>query len=233
MAEGFVHTVHVAGRWENKVEGQDLPLAGTYETKEEATAAGRSEAKRRHTEHVIHLQDGSIAERTPTAATPRTGPGRTMTRKLLTGEWFIEKTSAHRRRVIHYWVTILWLTVGLVVWIILRDALWFVGFMSLYAIWVTHLGRLGGRDPRRGRGGGGSGSGQCVGKRSRGGGNGGDRADLVSAERSDRRRDAFPRAALPKFSDAVIPLVAPPKSSSSRRVPIQSHRGWSSGRRMT
>ena len=62
-----------------------------------------------------------------------------MTRKLLTGEWFIEKTSAHRRRVIHYWATILWLTVGLVVWIILRDALWFVGFMSLYAIWVTHL----------------------------------------------------------------------------------------------
>ena len=42
-------------------------------------------------------------------------------------------------RVIHYWATILWLTVGVVVWIILRDALWFVGFMSLYAIWVTHL----------------------------------------------------------------------------------------------
>ena len=62
-----------------------------------------------------------------------------MARKLLTGEWFIEKTSAHRRRVIHYWATILWLTVGLVVWIVLRDALWFVGFMSLYAIWVTHL----------------------------------------------------------------------------------------------
>jgi len=26
-----------------------------------------------------------------------------------------------------------------VIWIILRNALWFVGFMSLYAIWVTHL----------------------------------------------------------------------------------------------
>lgn len=24
-------------------------------------------------------------------------------------------------------------------WIILREALWFVGFMSLYAIWITHL----------------------------------------------------------------------------------------------
>ena len=59
--------------------------------------------------------------------------------KWLTGEWFIEQTSARRRRVLHYWATILWLTVGLVAWIILRNALWFVGFMSLYAIWVTHI----------------------------------------------------------------------------------------------
>ncbi len=59
--------------------------------------------------------------------------------KLLTGEWFIDRTSARRRRVLHYWATILWLTVGLTVWVILRDALWFVGFMSLYAICVTHI----------------------------------------------------------------------------------------------
>ena len=59
--------------------------------------------------------------------------------KLLTGEWFIDQTSARRRRVLHYWATVLWLTVGLVAWIILRDALWFVGFMSLYAIWITHI----------------------------------------------------------------------------------------------
>src|SRR5688572_6977713 len=61
------------------------------------------------------------------------------TYKLVTGEWFIDRTSARRRRVLHYWATVLWLTVGLVAWIILRDALWFVGFMSLYAIWVTHI----------------------------------------------------------------------------------------------
>jgi hypothetical protein len=30
-------------------------------------------------------------------------------------------------------------TVGLVAWILLRNALWFVGFMSLYAIWITPL----------------------------------------------------------------------------------------------
>ncbi len=51
----------------------------------------------------------------------------------------MDKTSAQQRRVIHYWATVLWLTVGLVAWILLRNALWFVGFMSLYAIWITHL----------------------------------------------------------------------------------------------
>jgi len=60
-------------------------------------------------------------------------------KKLLTGEWVIERSTARQRRILHYWLTILWFTVGLVVWIVLRDALWFVGFMSLYAIWVTHL----------------------------------------------------------------------------------------------
>ena len=59
--------------------------------------------------------------------------------RLLTGEWVVDKTSAKQRRVIHYWATVLWFTVGFVVWVILRNALWFVGFMSLYAIWVTHL----------------------------------------------------------------------------------------------
>ena len=60
-------------------------------------------------------------------------------RNLLTGEWVIHHTNAKQRRVIHYWLTIAWLTVGLVVWVLLRHALWFVGFMSLYAIWITHL----------------------------------------------------------------------------------------------
>jgi hypothetical protein len=59
--------------------------------------------------------------------------------KWLSGEWVVEKTSAKQRRVIHYWFTIFWFTAGLVVWILLRDSLWFVGFMSLYAIWITHL----------------------------------------------------------------------------------------------
>lgn len=59
--------------------------------------------------------------------------------KWVSGEWVIEHTTARQRRVLHYWFTIFWFTVGLATWIVLRDALWFVGFMSLYAIWVTHL----------------------------------------------------------------------------------------------
>ena len=69
--------------------------------------------------------------------------------KLVTGEWVCDHTTSQQRRFVHYWLTIIWFTVGLVVWIILRDALWFVGFMSLYAIESPTLpgGRL--RRPSR------------------------------------------------------------------------------------
>ena len=60
-------------------------------------------------------------------------------RSLATGEWIVKHTNAQQRRVLHYWFTILWFTAGLLLWIVLRNDLWFVGFMSLYAIWVTHL----------------------------------------------------------------------------------------------
>lgn len=53
--------------------------------------------------------------------------------------WFTESTTAEQRRHIHFWLTLFWLVPGTVVWIWLRNELWFVGFMSLYAIWVTHL----------------------------------------------------------------------------------------------
>jgi hypothetical protein len=59
--------------------------------------------------------------------------------KWITGEWVIDRTNAKQRRVMHYWLTIVWFTLGLGLWIVLRNDLWFVGFMSLYAIWITHL----------------------------------------------------------------------------------------------
>ena len=57
---------------------------------------------------------------------------------VLSGEWLVDLTNARQRRVIHYWFTLVWFT-RLGLWIVLRDELWFVGFMSLYAIWFTHL----------------------------------------------------------------------------------------------
>lgn len=60
-------------------------------------------------------------------------------RRWVTGEWLVACTNAAQRRVIHYWLTIIWFTLGTALWFVLREALWFVGFMSLYAIWVTHL----------------------------------------------------------------------------------------------
>jgi hypothetical protein len=59
--------------------------------------------------------------------------------KILSGEWVVDRTNARQRRILHYWFTVLWFTAGLVLWILLRNDLWFVGFMSLYAIWITHL----------------------------------------------------------------------------------------------
>jgi Uncharacterized protein conserved in bacteria (DUF2188) len=62
MAKGFVHTVPTGGLWRNRVESAEL-LRGAYANKEDAVEAGRREARRRKTEHVIHNRDGTIAER--------------------------------------------------------------------------------------------------------------------------------------------------------------------------
>ena len=59
----------------------------------------------------------------------------------------IDRTTAKERRVIHYWFTLAWFTAGTILWVVLKDALWFVGFMSLYAIWWTHIGSLSGETP--------------------------------------------------------------------------------------
>ena len=63
MAEGFVHTVYAEGRWQTAIEGDLMPLPGSFLTKAEAVQAGQDEAQRRQTEHVIHNEDGSIGER--------------------------------------------------------------------------------------------------------------------------------------------------------------------------
>ncbi len=75
MAAGFVHTTQRDGRWRNTLEGQDGLLPGAFDTKAEAVAVGRLEARRRQTEHVIHNEDGSIAERNSYGSDPAHRPG--------------------------------------------------------------------------------------------------------------------------------------------------------------
>lgn len=61
MARGWVHTVHKGGSWINEVEGGQQLSA--HRTKDAAVEAGRTEAKRQRTEHVIHNLDGTIGSR--------------------------------------------------------------------------------------------------------------------------------------------------------------------------
>jgi hypothetical protein len=75
MAEGFVHTVHAKGRWQTAIEGDLMPLPGSFERKTDAVRAGEDEARRRQTEHVVHNEDGSIAERNSFGESPREGGG--------------------------------------------------------------------------------------------------------------------------------------------------------------
>lgn len=67
-------------------------------------------------------------------------------RRPVLKSWLIEtpdriakRTTAKQRRAVHFWLTVLWIVPGTVMWVFVRNYLWFVGFMSLYAIWVTHL----------------------------------------------------------------------------------------------
>lgn len=57
-------------------------------------------------------------------------------------DWFEAHTSARQRRAINFWLLIVWIVPGFAIWLLLKDALWFIGFMSIYAIWTGHLGAL-------------------------------------------------------------------------------------------
>ena len=65
--------MHADG-WRNTIEGAE-PLSGVYDTKAAAIEAGRTEARRRATEHVIHDEDGSIGERNSYGNDPVDRPG--------------------------------------------------------------------------------------------------------------------------------------------------------------
>lgn len=74
MADGFVHTVHADGSWRNTIEGAGQ-LPGSFGAKAETVEAGRTEALRRSTEHLIHNEDGTISERNSYGNDPADRPG--------------------------------------------------------------------------------------------------------------------------------------------------------------
>lgn len=41
----------------------------------------------------------------------------------------------------------MWIVPGFFIWFVLKNALWFVGFMSIYAIWSTHFGAFSAETP--------------------------------------------------------------------------------------
>lgn len=73
MAKGFIHTVYKDDQWVNEIEGGEAE--SRFDTKAEAVEAGREEAQRRLTEHVIHNEDGTISERNSYGDDPVSRPG--------------------------------------------------------------------------------------------------------------------------------------------------------------
>lgn len=67
-----IHTTYnqQARNWRNVSEGATRP-AKTYETKQEAQAAGRQTAQNRGVEHIIHNQNGQIGSRNSYGHDPR------------------------------------------------------------------------------------------------------------------------------------------------------------------
>jgi len=60
MAHGWIHTEYRAGRWTNRVEGG--AILSSHGSQAEAKVAGRAEARRLHTTHVVHRIDGSVVD---------------------------------------------------------------------------------------------------------------------------------------------------------------------------
>jgi len=73
-AQRNVHTVKEGDRWENREEG-GRKLGGSFETQAEAQEAGREEARRLKSEHLIHGENGQIRERNSYGNDPRPQQG--------------------------------------------------------------------------------------------------------------------------------------------------------------
>lgn len=74
MPRGDIEVYHENDRWHVRVEGETAAIAG-FDTRAEAVAAGREEAKQRHAELVVRNLDGTIGQRDSEGNDPRDIPG--------------------------------------------------------------------------------------------------------------------------------------------------------------
>jgi hypothetical protein len=47
-------------------------------------------------------------------------------------------SNARQRRAWNFWLTVGWIFPGALIWFVLRNDLWFVGFLSIWALWISH-----------------------------------------------------------------------------------------------
>lgn len=63
------------------------------------------------------------------------------------GDWLAGRTTVRFRRAVGVWLLIAWIVPGLPLWIIWRYEIWFIGFMSIFALWWTGFSTIGTETP--------------------------------------------------------------------------------------
>jgi hypothetical protein len=63
------------------------------------------------------------------------------------GDWLATCSTARQRRAAATWVLIFWIFPGLPMWLWLRNAIWFIGLMSIIALWLSAWAMVGTETP--------------------------------------------------------------------------------------
>ena len=63
------------------------------------------------------------------------------------GDWLAGRTTTRSRRALAAWILILCIVPGVPAWYLLRDQLWFVGFMSIVALILAMWGVVSAETP--------------------------------------------------------------------------------------
>ncbi len=72
MADGDVHTYYENGTWKNRVEG-GVRASNASSRRTDAVLSGRSMARKRRVDHIVHGPDGTVESAKPFRAVARNG----------------------------------------------------------------------------------------------------------------------------------------------------------------